>query len=103
MGEIGNKYGPFELTMLECGQYNKSWANIHMDPSETSMAHTDLKGKKLLPLHWAKFKLSLHSWTEPMEVLFTNANGVGGNIITPEIGSILQVNEETKTNFWWED
>ena len=100
--EIGAAYGPFELTLLECGQYNENWANIHMNPRETAIAHVELKGKKLIPLHWGKFKLSLHSWTEPMEILFANANGISGDILTPEIGKVLHFNDDVKTHFWWE-
>ncbi|MDB5261325.1 MAG: rane protein [Adhaeribacter sp.] len=43
--EIGDKYGPFDITLLECGQYNELWSNIHMMPEETVQAHLDLKGK----------------------------------------------------------
>ena len=36
-------------------------------PEQTVQAHIDLKGKLLLPIHWSKYKLSIHSWTEPIE------------------------------------
>lgn len=65
--EIGNKYGPFDLTMIECGQYNKNWNQIHAMPEQSVQAHIDLKGKQMLPIHWSKYKLSIHSWTEPIE------------------------------------
>ena len=32
--EIGNKYGPFNFAMLECGQYNQQWVEIHMLPKQ---------------------------------------------------------------------
>ncbi|MCL4144586.1 UNVERIFIED_CONTAM: hypothetical protein GTU68_002423, partial [Idotea baltica] len=50
--EIGEKYGPFDFTMLECGQYNEKWANIHMMPEQTAQANIDLKGKIMMPIHW---------------------------------------------------
>ena len=65
--EIGNKYGPFDLAILECGQYNAYWKYIHMMPEETVQAGIDLKAKKILPVHWAKFSLSLHDWDEPIK------------------------------------
>ena len=65
--EIGNKYGPFDLTMIECGQYNENWSQIHAMPEQTVQAHIDLNGKTLLPIHWSKYRLSIHSWTEPIE------------------------------------
>ncbi|PLX23890.1 MAG: hypothetical protein C0597_00530 [Marinilabiliales bacterium] len=65
--DIGEKHGPFDLTLIECGQYNENWNQIHAMPEQTVQAHIDLKGKLLLPIHWSKYKLSIHSWTEPIE------------------------------------
>lgn len=58
--EIGNKYGPFDLTLMECGQYDPRWSAIHMLPEETVQAHIDVKGELLLPIHWGAFTLALH-------------------------------------------
>ena len=46
--EIGNKYGPFDLAILECGQYNPYWKYIHMMPEETVQAAIDLRDKKCI-------------------------------------------------------
>ncbi|MCW3122972.1 MAG: metal-dependent hydrolase [Flavipsychrobacter sp.] len=43
--EIGDMYGPFDLTMLEIGAYGEGWSNIHMGPANASEAHLALKGK----------------------------------------------------------
>jgi len=75
---IGEKYGPFDLTLIECGQYNENWAQIHAMPEQTVQAHIDLKGNKLLPIHWSKFKLSIHTWTEPIER--ANAAAIKNNV-----------------------
>ena len=87
--EIGEKFGPFDLTMLECGQYNKAWPYIHMMPEQTAQAHIDLKGNMLLPIHWGKFKLSLHPWTEPVERLEKAADKPAGfrKMIFSEVNS----------------
>jgi L-ascorbate metabolism protein UlaG (beta-lactamase superfamily) len=63
---IGEQYGPFDLAILECGQYNPYWKYIHMSPEEVVQAAIDLKAKRLLPVHWGKFALALHSWDEPI-------------------------------------
>ncbi len=65
--EIGEKLGPFDLAMVECGQYNENWPYIHMMPEETVQASIDLKATYLLPIHWGRFNLALHSWTDPAE------------------------------------
>lgn len=101
--EIGNKYGPFDLTMLECGQYNELWQKIHMLPEQTISAHSDLKGKFLLPIHWAAFALSVHSWTEPIERVLNAAGETKNKILTPKIGELIQNFDNTEQKMWWKN
>lgn len=99
--EIGDKFGPFDLTLMECGQYNESWSLIHMNPKETYQANVDLGGQKMIPLHWGKFKLSLHPWTEPVEVLLQSSNGDSANILTPQIGEFVSISNTDDLTYWW--
>lgn len=101
--EIGEKYGPFDLTMMECGQYNDIWPNIHMVPEQTVQAHKDLKGKVLLPIHWSAFKLSTHSWNDPAKRVTVAAKKLGVTAITPKIGEEVIVGEKTIFESWWEN
>ena len=87
--EIGNKFGPFDFTMLECGQYNKNWAYIHSFPEQTIQEHIDIKGKKLLPIHWGKFKLSLHPWDEPISRASAEAEKKGVDLLNVQIGEVV--------------
>ena len=72
--EIGEKYGPFDFAMMECGQYNEQWEAIHMMPEQTIQASIDVQSKKMMPIHWSAFNLSLHTWTEPVERALKAAN-----------------------------
>ena len=99
--EIGEKYGPFNLTAMECGQYNKYWPEIHMFPEETHRAHLDVKGEYLLPIHWGKFKLSLHSWTDPVDRLNAAAQEIGTKVLLPQPGDIVSATEFGKTGVKW--
>ena len=101
--KIGEKYGPFDITMLESGAYNEAWADIHMMPEETVQAHIDLQGKVLLPIHWAKFNLSLHSWTEPIERLTQRSRILDVNVVTPKIGESFFPGETNLSAGWWEN
>ena len=83
---IGEKYGPFDIALLECGQYNMSWPNIHMMPEETVQASIDLKANILFPIHWAKFALSMHDWDESIRRAVKKAEELNVNITTPKIG-----------------
>ena len=72
--------------MVECGQYNKLWHDIHMLPEESAQAAVDLKADMMMPIHWAMFELSLHPWKEPVERLTVKAKQLNLPIFTPKIG-----------------
>ncbi len=99
--EIGEKYGPFDLTFMECGAYNEGWSEIHMFPEETAQAHLDLKGKLLLPIHWGKFDLSLHPWKESVNRLSRKAKEENIRLFTPEIGQMVSFQDSTELDEWW--
>ncbi len=99
---IGDKYGPFDFAMLECGQYNERWSEIHMMPEETAQAAVDLNTKAMMPIHWAAFTLALHSWTDPVERVTVKARQLGMPIVVPKIGSSIQFNHIPDETFnWW--
>jgi L-ascorbate metabolism protein UlaG (beta-lactamase superfamily) len=102
--EIGEAYGPFDFAMLECGQYNKMWADIHMFPEETAQAGVDLKAKLVMPIHWGAFKLALHDWTDPVNRFKVKAETLQLNYITPRIGEeILLGEQKSSSKIWWEN
>ncbi len=100
--KIGQKYGPFDLCLLECGQYNELWKEIHMMPEQTAQAHLDLKGKILVPIHWGAFNLSVHSWTEPIRRIIAAAQKNKSTITTPMIGESIILGEKLPQSYWWE-
>ena len=91
--QIGAEHGPFDLALLECGQYNKSWKYIHMMPEQTVQAAIDLKAKTMMPVHWAKFALSLHAWDEPIQRVTKEAHRLNVAIIHPMIGETVDLND----------
>ena len=102
--EIGDKYGPFDLTLMECGQYDTRWSAIHMLPEETVQAHIDVKGELLLPIHWGAFTLALHEWSDPIERVTEEAKRLGVNIATPQIGeSITLKSTDYPSAAWWRE
>jgi L-ascorbate metabolism protein UlaG (beta-lactamase superfamily) len=101
--EIGEKFGPFDLTFLECGQYNEGWSEIHMMPEETVQAHIDLRGELLMPIHLGAFKLSIHPWQEPAERLLLKANPLKVKITTPMIGDPITLGKSVPSSKWWKN
>lgn len=99
--KIGAEHGPFDLALLECGQYNKSWKYIHMMPEETVQAAIDLKAKTMMPVHWGKFALSLHAWDESIERVTKEAHRLNAPIVHPMIGEVLNLNQFEPTAEWW--
>jgi L-ascorbate metabolism protein UlaG (beta-lactamase superfamily) len=99
--DIGEKYGPFDITMMECGAYNKRWHFVHMMPEETAQAHLDLKGKILQPIHWGTFNLALHSWHDPIVRVSKAADSLGIKLLTPIVGETLTIDKNLRTERWW--
>ncbi|MEM7297242.1 MAG: MBL fold metallo-hydrolase [Bacteroidota bacterium] len=100
--EIGEKYGPFDLTFMECGAYNEGWSEIHMFPEETAQAHLDVKGKLLMPIHWGKFDLALHPWKESVNRLTKKAEEENISLFTPEVGQLVTLSDSSSVARWWE-
>jgi L-ascorbate metabolism protein UlaG (beta-lactamase superfamily) len=99
--KIGAEHGPFDLALLECGQYNKSWKYIHMMPEQTVQASIDLKAKTLMPVHWGKFALALHAWDEPIERVTKEASRLNVPIIHPMIGETVNLDDYGIQKQWW--
>ncbi|MFD1953173.1 MBL fold metallo-hydrolase [Paenibacillus thailandensis] len=99
---IGDEYGPFDLTLMECGQYDKRWADIHMLPEETVQAHLDVRGGVLLPVHWGAFTLSLHDWHDPIERVTRAAQAKQVKMATPRIGETVAIGgDRYPDEAWW--
>jgi len=99
---IGDRFGPFDLAILECGQYNENWPYIHMMPEETVQAAKDLKATTLMPVHWGKFTLAMHPWDEPVRRVTAAAARVGLPITTPRIGEIVKINQHYPNEAWYD-
>ena len=100
--KIADKFGGFDLAILECGQYNKYWPYIHMMPNEIIQAGKDLNTKVLLPVHWSKFTLALHPWNEPIKEISKFAKTESIPLCTPLIGELIEINETYPDSIWWE-
>jgi L-ascorbate metabolism protein UlaG (beta-lactamase superfamily) len=101
---IGEKFGPFDIVLIDNGQYNPAWKYIHNLPEDVIKAMKDLKAKRVFPVHSSKFALSLHSWDEPL-VKVTELNSLSENpipLITPMIGELVELkNEKQEFKQWW--
>ena len=94
-------HGPFDLSILECGQYNKHWKFIHMMPEEVAKAAADLRSKNFMIVHWAKFSLSLHDWDEPVKKVLAESRKQNLRMIHPMIGEPVSLKNPQEGTEWW--
>lgn len=101
--EIGQRFGPFDYTMIETGAYNELWREIHMTPEQSLQAHLDLNGKYMLPVHNGTFDLALHDWYEPFERIHMLAQQQNVSLLTPVFGEAVVLSKPIKTRAWWRE
>ncbi len=100
--EIGQTFGEFDLVILENGQYDKKWKYIHMMPEEVLQAASDLKAKRLFPVHSSKFAIANHPWDEPLSEISRLNKNRDFELITPMIGEQVNLKDSTQQfTQWW--
>lgn len=104
--DLGNRYGPFDLTLLPVGAYDPRWPDIHMNPEEAVHTHADLNagdGSRglLVPVHWATFNLAFHPWSEPITRLLAAARDAGTTTAVPMPGQRIDVLRPAVQKQWW--
>ena len=100
--DLGNIYGPIDLTLINIGAYNfypmsplKDKSIYHTNPEEALNIAKDLKSKKVLGMHWGTVVLSLEPIMEPKKRFKENANKFGyqsKDAIIFKIGEISNLN-----------
>jgi L-ascorbate metabolism protein UlaG (beta-lactamase superfamily) len=98
---VGERLGPFDLTMIEVGQYDRAWPDWHLGPEQAVEAHRRVRGAVMLPVHWGLFALASHGWTEPIERTLAAARDAGASVITPRPGQSVEPTEERPQERWW--
>ncbi len=95
--QLGNKYGPIDLTFINIGAYNfypmapqKDKSIYHTNPEEALNIGQDLKSKKVLGMHWGTVVLSLEPIFEPPERFKNSSNKYGYH---PDDAIIFKIGE----------
>ena len=98
---IGERFGPFDITMVEAGAYSAAWPDWHMGPEQAVDAHTLLQGKLFVPIHWGLWNLATHGWTEPAERVFVAAEAHNVTFAMPRPGESVDVDSPAPPTRWW--
>ena len=84
--ELGDKYGPIDLTFINIGAYNfypmmpvKDKSAYHTNPEEALQISKDLRSKKIIGMHWGTVVLSLEPIMEPPVRFKASAEKYGFN------------------------
>ena len=103
MTEIGERLGPFDITMIEVGAYDQAWPDWHIGPEQAIRGHQMVGGEVLLPIHWGLFDLAYHSWTEPIERVLAAAQIEGVVVVAPQAGESVEPALPPPIDKWWAD
>lgn len=98
--DIYEKYGTFDLALLECGQYDISWKFSHMVPEESVEVGKILAAKTIMPIHWGTFSISNHGWDDPVIRFVQKAKEENIKYAVPKIGETFKLEDE-KIEEWW--
>lgn len=100
--DIGERFGPFDVTLIETGAYNELWSDIHMLPEQSVQAHIDVRGSVMIPIHNSTFDLALHNWNDPLERITQLAVDKYVTLSTPKFGEIINIKAPPLPSYWWE-
>ncbi len=102
---IGERLGPFDVTMFEVGAYDQLWADVHLGPEQALRAHRIVRGRVFVPVHWGMFDLGLHGWTEPMERVLAAAAREQVRLVAPQPGALFEpavaARNAAEVERWW--
>jgi L-ascorbate metabolism protein UlaG (beta-lactamase superfamily) len=100
-GAIRERFGAFDLVLLEVGAFHAAWGDIHLGPEHALDALRLLGGGKLLPVHWGTFNLAIHAWDEPAETLVRLAPERGAELVMPRLGEPVEPARAPAVTPWW--
>jgi len=99
---IAERYGPFDLAMLEIGAWDRSWAGIHLGPDAALDLLRQVGARVLLPIHHGTFELALHAWDQPAVRLQELADEQGVDLLLPLPGETVGPESPRIAEFWRE-
>lgn len=95
--QIGQKYGPFDLSAIPIGAYEPRWMMEaqHVSPKEAIDIHNDIRSNKSIGIHWGTWALANEYYLEPKTTLqkLTEDQSLTDKFITIEHGQIFDLPE----------
>jgi L-ascorbate metabolism protein UlaG (beta-lactamase superfamily) len=98
---IRERFGPFDLVMLEVGGRHPAWGDMHLGPENALEALALLGGGTFLPVHWGTFSLAMHAWDQPAEALLELSPKAGAQLAMPRLGEAVEPAHAEGAKPWW--
>lgn len=99
--DVGERYGPFDVSLIETGQYDAQWPDWHLGPEQAVQVHQEVRARTMIPVHWGLLKLAHHAWTEPPERVLAAARCVHADVLIPEPGQAVEPTTHPVIPRWW--
>jgi L-ascorbate metabolism protein UlaG (beta-lactamase superfamily) len=99
---IGEQHGPFDLTLIKIGASDPGWSDIHMTPEDAIRTHGDVRGRVMIPVHWATFNLAFHAWNDPVDRAVAAAAKSGATLYVPRPGELVEPASLPPQQRWWD-
>ena len=100
--DIRERLGPIDLAMVEVGAWDPAWGDMHLGPDNALKAVTHLGADTFLPIHWGTFRLAMHPWDQPAEVLYAQRSTIGTRLLMPKLGEAVEpARASGNVEPWW--
>lgn len=100
--DIARQFPKIDFAIMENGQYDIDWKDIHLMPEDLIKAIKDLSPEEFMTVHNSKYALGKHSWYAPLDNIANAAEIDSLNLITPMIGEIVHLNDSIQQfSKWW--
>lgn len=102
--EIARAFPKIDLSLLEDGQYDADWPGVHLLPEAWREAVETLRPEAVMPIHNAKYCLSHHAWTDPLEAARKTAEATGIRLLQPMVGEPVALDPALRprvSECWW--
>lgn len=100
--QIGERFGGFDIALIENGAYDEYWPSVHMSPEESVQAVQDLRARMLYSVHNSTFDLAFHRWQDPLERIAALSAQKQLPLATPVIGEVMTVGKARENRLWWQ-
>ena len=88
---IGEHYPNITLAILENGQYDDDWNQIHTMPKQLAQEMKELGAKTYVTVHHSKYTLSNHTWDAPLVAEKEAAEDAHANLQVLTIGQPYEI------------